>query len=225
MDLMNRVCHYKLDKSMNVFIDDILVYSKSENEHAIHLRQMLVLLRKEILYAKFSKCEFWLRQVQFLGHTISGDGISVDPAKIEAIQKWEQPKNPSNIRSFQGLAGYYRRFIKDFSKIAVPLTSLTRKDVKFEWDEAQDRAFQTLKEFLTDTPILALPEGSEDSVVYSDTYRLSLGCVLMQRGKVIAYASCQLKDYEKNYPIHDLKLAAVVFALKLWRHYLYGTKC
>ncbi|KAJ9548358.1 hypothetical protein OSB04_020901 [Centaurea solstitialis] len=225
MDLMNRVCRPMLDKSVIVFIDDILVYSKSEEEHATHLREILELLRKERLYAKFSKCEFWLRQVQFLGHVISGDGVSVDLTKIEAIQKWEQPKNPSEVRSFLGLAGYYRRFIRDFSKIAVPLTSLTRKDVKFEWTEAQDNAFQTLKDCLTNAPILALPEGSEDFVVYSDASLLGLGCVLMQRGKVIAYASRQLKEYEKKYPTHDLELAAVVFALKLWRHYLYGTKC
>ncbi|KAJ9557756.1 hypothetical protein OSB04_012370 [Centaurea solstitialis] len=225
MDMMNRVCRPMLDKSVIVFIDDILVYSKSEAEHATHLREMLELLRKEKLYAKFSKCEFWLRRVQFLGHVISGDGVSVEPSKIEAIQKWEQPKNASEIRSFLGLAGYYRRFIRDFSKIAVPLTSLTRKDVKFVWSEAQGDAFQTLKDCLTRAPILALPEGNDDFVVYSDASKLGLGCVLMQRGKVIAYASRQLKKYEKNYPTHDLELAAVVFALKLWRHYLYGTKC
>lgn len=225
MDMMNRVCRSMLDKSVIVFIDDILVYSKSESDHVKHLREMLETLRQERLYAKFSKCEFWLRQVQFLGHTISCDGVSVDPSKIEAIQKWEQPKNASEVRSFLGLAGYYRRFIRDFSKIAVPLTSLTRKDIKFEWGEAQESAFQALKRSLTDAPVLALPEGSDDFVVYSDASKFGLGCVLMQRGKVIAYASRQLKDYEKSYPTHDLELAAVVFALKLWRHYLYGTKC
>ncbi|KAJ9561903.1 hypothetical protein OSB04_007063 [Centaurea solstitialis] len=198
MDLMNRVCCPMLDKSVIVFIDDILVYSKSEEEHATHLREILELLRKERLYPKFSKYEFWLRQVQFLGHVISGDGVSVDSTKIEAIQKWEQPKNPSKVRSFLGLAGYYRRFIRDFSKDAMPLTSLTRKDVKFEWTEAQDKAFQTLKDCLTNAPILALPEGSEDFVVYSDASLLGLGCALMQRGKVIAYASRHLKEYEKK---------------------------
>ncbi|XP_024989207.1 uncharacterized protein LOC112523761 [Cynara cardunculus var. scolymus] len=178
-----------LDKSVIVFVDDILVYSKSETDHATHLRQMLELLRKELLYAKFSKCEFWLRQIQFLGHTVSDDGISMDPAKIEAVQKWEQPKNASEIRSFLGLAGYYRRFIWDFSKIAVPLTYLTCKDVKFAWTEDQEKAFQTSKDCLTHAPVLALPEGSEGFVVYSDASRLGLGCVLMQKGKVIAYAS------------------------------------
>ncbi|KAJ9537587.1 hypothetical protein OSB04_030320 [Centaurea solstitialis] len=225
MDMMNRVCRSMLDKFVIVFIDDILVYSKSEADHMKHLREMLETLRKERLYAKFSKCEFWLRQVQFLGHTISYDGVSVDPSKVEAVKNWEQPKNVSEIRSFLGLAGYYRRFIRDFSKIAVPLTSLTRKDVKFEWGEAQENAFQALKSCLTNAPVLALPEGSDDLVVYSDASKLGLGCVLMQQGKVIAYASRQLKDCEKNYPTHDLELAAVVFALKLWRHYLYGTKC
>ncbi|KAI3728470.1 hypothetical protein L6452_17107 [Arctium lappa] len=138
---------------------------------------------------------------------------------------WEPPTNPSEIRSFLGLAGYYRRFIQDYSKVATPLTSLTRKNVKFLWTDVQNQAFQTLKRKLCEAPILSLPEGSEDFVVYSDASKMGLGCVLMQRGKVIAYASRQLKEHEKNYPTHDLELAAVVFALKLWRHYLYGTKC
>ncbi|TLX68501.1 RNA-directed DNA polymerase, partial [Labilibacter sediminis] len=159
MDMMNRVCRPMLDKSVIVFIDDILVYSKTEDDHASHLRDVLEILREEKLYAKFSKCEFWLRQVQFLGHMVSGEGISVDPSKIEAIKSWEAPRNASEIRSFLGLAGYYRRFIQDFSKIAVPLTSLTRKDVKFEWGEAQERAFLVLKDCLTHAPVLSLPEG------------------------------------------------------------------
>ncbi|XP_024995868.1 uncharacterized protein LOC112529021 [Cynara cardunculus var. scolymus] len=172
MDMMNRVCRSMLDKSVIVFIDDILVYSKSEIDHITHLRQMLELLRKDKLYAKFPKCEFWLRKVQFLGHMISGEGISVDPFKIEAIQNWEQPKNASEIRSFLGLEGYYRRFIKDFSKISVPLTSLTFKAVKFVWNEEQEKAFQLLKPCLTNASILALPEGNDDFVVYSDASKL-----------------------------------------------------
>ncbi|KAF5816405.1 putative nucleotidyltransferase, Ribonuclease H [Helianthus annuus] len=225
MDLMNRVCKPMLDKSVIVFIDDILVYSKSEAEHANHLREVLETLRRERLYAKFSKCAFWLREVQFLGHVISADGVLVDPSKIEAVSKWNPPKNPSEIRSFLGLAGYYRRFIQDFSKIALPLTKLTQKKEKFIWGVDQERAFQTLKEKLTQAPVLTLPDGVEDMVVYSDASLSGLGCVLMQRGKVIAYASRQLKIHEKKYPTHDLELAAVVFALKIWRHYLYGVKC
>ncbi|KAI3771892.1 hypothetical protein L6452_03063 [Arctium lappa] len=225
MDLMNRVCRPFLDKSIIVFIDDILVYSKNEEEHEQHLREVLEVLRRERLYAKFSKCDFWLPEVQFLGHIVSKEGVKVDPAKIEAMTNWEPPKNPSEIRSFLGLAGYYRRFIQDFSKIASSLTILTRKNVKFVWTEKQEEAFRTLQKKLCEAPILSLPDGTEDFVVYSDASKMGLGCVLMQRGKVIAYASRQLKVHEVNYPTHDLELAAVVFALKLWRHYLYGTKC
>ncbi|KAI3704139.1 hypothetical protein L1987_74353 [Smallanthus sonchifolius] len=180
MDLMNRVCKPYLDKFVIVFIDDILIYSKTKADHEEHLRLVLDLLKKEQLYAKFSKCEFWLKEVQFLGHIVNDKGIHVDPAKIETVKNWNAPKTPTEVRSFLGLAGYYRRFISNFSKIAVPLTALTHK---------------------------------------------GLGCVLMQRGKVIAYASRQLKIHEKNYTTHDLELGAVVFALKIWRHYLYGTKC
>ncbi|KAJ9565224.1 hypothetical protein OSB04_001190 [Centaurea solstitialis] len=225
MDLMNRVCRPFLDKSVIVFIDDILVYSKNEAEHERHLREVLNVLRDEKLYANFSKCEFWLHKVQFLGHVVSRDGIKVDPAKIEVMMSWKSPTNPFEIRSFLGLAGYYRRFIQDFSKIASALTVLTKKNAKFLWTEKQEEAFQTLKKKLCQAPILSLPDGSEDFMVYSDASKMGLGCVLMQRGKVISYASRQLKDHERNYPVHDLELAAVVFALKLWRHYLYGTKC
>ncbi|KAI3706792.1 hypothetical protein L6452_24763 [Arctium lappa] len=225
MDLMNCVYRPFLDKSVIVFIDDILIYSKDESEHGKHLRYVLEVLRRDKLFAKFSKCEFWLQEVQFLRHVVSKDGVKVDLAKIDAMMSWESPTSPTEIRSFLVLAGYYRRFIQDFSKIATPLTSLTRKNVKFLWTDAQEQAFQTLKRKLCEAPILSLPEGSEDFVVFNDASKMGLGCVLMQRGKVIAYASRQLKDHEKNYPTHDLELAAVVFALKLWRHYLYGTKC
>ncbi|GJU89410.1 putative reverse transcriptase domain-containing protein [Tanacetum coccineum] len=164
-------------------------------------------------------------QVQFLGHVIDSEGIHVDPAKIEAIKDWASPKTPTEIRQFLGLAGYYRRFIEGFSKIARPMTKLTQKSVKFEWGEKAEAAFQLLKQKLCSAPILALPEGSENFVVYCDASHKGLGAVLMQREKVIAYASRQLKVHEKNYTTHDLELGAVVFALKMWRHYLYGTKC
>ncbi|GJU21922.1 putative reverse transcriptase domain-containing protein [Tanacetum coccineum] len=172
-----------------------------------------------------SKCEFWLSKVQFLSHVIDSEGIHVDPAKIEAIKDWASPKTPTEIRQFLGLAGYYRRFIEGFSKIARPMTKLTQKSVKFEWGEKAEAAFQLLKQKLCSAPILALPEGSENFVVYCDASHKGLGAVLMQREKVIAYASRQLKVHEKNYTTHDLELGAVVFALKMWRHYLYGTKC
>ncbi|GJW02033.1 putative reverse transcriptase domain-containing protein [Tanacetum coccineum] len=225
MDLMNRVCKPYLDKFMIIFIDDILIYSKSKEEHAEHLKLILELLKKEELYAKFSKCDFWLSRVQFLGHVIDSEGIHVDPAKIESIKDWASPKTPTEIRQFLGLAGYYRRFIEGFSKIAKPMTKLTQKNVKFDWSEKAEAAFQLLKQKLCSASILALPEGSENFVVYCDASRKGLGAVLMQREKVIAYASRQLKIHEKNYTTHDLELGAVVFALKIWRHYLYGTKC
>ncbi|KAJ0442506.1 putative nucleotidyltransferase, Ribonuclease H [Helianthus annuus] len=225
MDLMNRVCKPYLDKFVIMFIDDILMHSKTKEEHEQHLRAILELLKKEKLYAKFSKCEFWLREVQFLGHVVNGDGIHVDPTMIEAIKNWETSKMPTEIRQFLGLAGYYHRFIEDFSKIAQPLTSFTQKDKKYEWGDKQEEAFQLLKNKLCDAPILSLPEGTDDFMVYCDASRQGLGCVLMQRQKVIAYASRQLKVHGKNYTTHDLELGAVVFALKIWRHYLYGTRC
>ncbi|GJX83135.1 putative reverse transcriptase domain-containing protein [Tanacetum coccineum] len=160
------------------------------------------LLKKEKLYAK----------------------IHVDPSKIEAVKNWKAPRTPTEVRSFLGLAGYYRRFIENFSKIAKSLTILTQKSKTFEWGEEQELAFQTLKDKLCNVHVLALPDGPEDFVVYCDASGIGLGCVLMQRGKVIAYASRQLKIHEKNYTTHDLELGAVVFALKIWRHYLYGTK-
>ncbi|GKB30067.1 putative reverse transcriptase domain-containing protein [Tanacetum coccineum] len=225
MDLMNRVCKPYLDKFVIVFIDDILIYSKNKEEHEEHLKIILHLLKEEKLYAKFSKCDFWLDYVQFLGHVIDSKGVHVDPAKIEAIKNWAAPTTPTEVRQFLGLAGYYRRFIEGFSLIAKPLTKLTQKNKKYEWGEEEEEAFQMLKQKLCSAPILALPDGTEDFVVYCDASLKGYGAVLMQREKVIAYASRQLKTHEENYMTHDLELGAVVFALRLWRHYLYGTKC
>ncbi|GJU56251.1 putative reverse transcriptase domain-containing protein [Tanacetum coccineum] len=191
MDLMNRVCKPYLDKFVIVFIDDILICSRNKEEHADHLRIIPELLKKERLYAKFSKCDFWISIVQFLGHVIDSQGIHVDPAKIEAVKDWASPTTPTEICHFLGLFG----FIRDSSKK------------------------------LCEAPILALPEGNNDFVVYCDASLQGLGAVLMQREKVIAYASRQLKPHEENNTTHDLELGAVVFALKIWRHYLYGTKC
>ncbi|GJS94808.1 putative reverse transcriptase domain-containing protein [Tanacetum coccineum] len=215
MDLMNRVCKPYLDKFVIVFIDDILIYSKNKQEHEEHLKLILELLKKEELYAKFSKCEFWIPKVQFLGHVIDSEGIHVDPAKIESIKDWTSPKSPTEIRQFLGLVGYYRRFIEGFSKIAKPMTKLTQKKVKFVWGDKQEAAFQLLKQKLCSAPILALPEGSKDFIAYCDASKKGLGAVLMQREKVISYASRQLKIHEKNYTTHDLELGAVVFALKI----------
>ncbi|GJY00852.1 putative reverse transcriptase domain-containing protein [Tanacetum coccineum] len=165
-----------------------------------------------------------LREVQFLGHVINGNRIHVDPSKIEVVKNWKAPRTPFEVRSFLVLAGYYCRFIENFSKIAKSLTILTQKCKTFDWGKEQENAFQTLKDKLFNAPVLVLPDEPEDFVVYCDASGLGLGCVFIQKGKVIAYASRLLKIYEKNYMTHDLELGAVVFALKIWRHYLYGTK-
>ncbi|GJT17754.1 putative reverse transcriptase domain-containing protein [Tanacetum coccineum] len=183
-----------LDNFVIQYIDDILIYSKTWEEHEVHIGLVLELLKEEKLYAKFSKCEFKLREIC------------------------------TSVRSFLGSAWYYRRFIENFSKIAKPLTVLTKKSKTYNWGEKQENAFQTLKDKLCNVPVLALPDGPKDFVVCCNVSGLGLGYVLMQRGKVIAYASRQLKVHEKNYTTHDLELGAVVFALKIWRYYLYGTK-
>nr|GEV37993.1 putative reverse transcriptase domain-containing protein [Tanacetum cinerariifolium] len=206
MDLMNRVCKPYLDRFVNACIDDILIYSNNKKEHEGYLKLILKLLKEEELYAKFLKCEFWLSKVQFLCLVIDSEGIHADPAKIEAIKDWESPKTPTEIHQFLGLAGYYRRFIKGFSKIARPMTKLTQKSVKFDSGEKAEAAFQLLKQKLCSAPILALPEGIEKFMVYCDASHKGLGTVLMQKEKVIAYASRQLKVYEKNYTTHDLEL-------------------
>ncbi|KAK1631100.1 hypothetical protein QYE76_005415 [Lolium multiflorum] len=180
MNLMNKIFMNFLDKFVVVFIDDILVYSKSEEEHEQHLEIVLETLRQHKLYAKFSKCEFWLEEVGFLGHILSAGGIAVDPAKIKTVMEWKAPTTQTEVRAFLGLAGYYRRFVEDIAK-------------PFD--------------------------------VYCDASKTGLGCVLMQEGKVVSYLSRQLKQHEQNYPTHDLELAAVVLALKVWRHYLMGNRC
>ena len=189
MDLMNIVFRSFLDQFVIVFIDDILIYSRSPEGHATHLHWALQTLRKHGLYAKFSKCQFWLSEVSFLGHVVSAEGIQVDPIKVEAVMNWKQPKNPTKVRSFLGLACYYRRFIEGFSSIEVPLTRLTRKDIKFIWDDKCEKSFLVLKTKLTSAPILTLPTQGLEYVIYSDASRIGLSCVLMQQGKVISYGS------------------------------------
>jgi hypothetical protein len=181
-------------------------------------------LREERLFAKFKKCEFWLEEVSFLGHVVNKDGQAVDPAKVQAVVDWERPASVREIRSFLGLAGYYRRFIEGFSSLSGPLTALTRKTAPFVWCDKCEASFRELKHKLVTAPVLTLPMESVGYVVYTNALKKGLGGVLMQQGLVVAYASRQLKEHEKNYPTHDLELAAMVHALKIWRHYLYGEK-
>ncbi|KAK1691823.1 hypothetical protein QYE76_008520, partial [Lolium multiflorum] len=225
MNLMNKIFMNFLDKFVVVFIDDILIYSKSEEEHEQHLEVILETLRKHQLYAKFSKYEFWLEEVGFLGHILSAGGIAVDPAKIKTVTEWKAPTTQTEVRAFLRLAGYYRRFVEGFSSIARPMTQLLKKDKKFEWTDKCEESFQQLKSRLTSAPILIMPDITKPFDVYCDASKIGLGCVLMQEGKVISYLSRQLKQHEQNYPTHDLELAAVVLALKVWRHYLMGNRC
>ncbi|WVZ63500.1 hypothetical protein U9M48_013127 [Paspalum notatum var. saurae] len=225
MYMMNSVFMNELGEFVVVFIDDILIYSKSEEEHKEHLRIVLTRLREHKLYAKFNKCAFWLKEVSFLGHILSEKGVVVDPSKVKDVLNWKQPETVIEIRSFLALAGYYRRFIKNFSKIAKPMTSLTKKNAKYVWSSNCEEAFQTLKKLLTSAPVLAQPDVTKPFDVFCDASGNGLGCVLMQGWRVIAYASRQLRKHEANYPTHDLELAAVVHALKIWRHYLLGNTC
>jgi hypothetical protein len=223
--LMNSIFMPELDKFVVVFIDDILIYSKNEEEHAKHLRIVLTRLREHQLYAKFSKCAFWLEEIQFLGHVLSAKGIVVDPSKVKDILEWNSPTTVHQIQSFLGLARHYRRFIPDFSKIVKPITGLLKNDTKFNWSSKYNKAFGQLKVLLTTTPVLAQPDIEKPFDVYCEASGSGLECVIMQEGRVIAYASRQLRQHEEHYPTHDLELAAVVHALKIWRHYLLGNTC
>jgi hypothetical protein len=182
-------------------------------------------LRDNQLYAKFTKCDFWLDEVHFLGHIISKGGIAVDLAKVTAIMDWKTPSTVLEIRSFSGLAGYYLRFIEGFSKIAKPMTSLLEKGKEFKWTEECQESFDQLRSKLMAAPVLIMADLQKNFDIYCDASRQGLGCVLMQEGHVIAYVSRQLRKHELNYPTHDLELAAVVHALKIWRHYIMGSKC
>lgn len=225
MNMMNKVFMEYLDKFVVVFIDNILIYSKDEKEHENHLRLVLEKLREHQLYAKFSKCEFWMKEVEFLGHVVTAAKVAVDPKKVSTVINWQPPKTVTQVRSFLGMAGYYRRFIEGFSKVARPLTQLLKKEKKFMWTSECQRSFEALKKSLTSAPVLVLPDIHKGFDIYYDASRTGLGCVLMQEGKVVAYALRQLRPHEENYPTHDLELAAVVHALKIWRHYLIGNRC
>jgi hypothetical protein len=184
------------------------------------LRLVLENCRTNQLYAKFCKCEFWLTEVVFLSHVISAEGVSVDPGKVKDVLNWKPPTDISEIHSFLGLASYYHRFIQDFSKIAKPMTRLLEKVKVFKWTQNCQDSFQELKNHLTTAPVLVSPDLSKKFNIYCNASRQGLGCVLMQDGHVVSYTSCQLRKHVENYPTHDLELAAVIHALKIWRHYL-----
>eukprot|EP00253_Pinus_taeda_P015939 PITA_15939 len=224
MCLMNGIFHPYLDQFVLIFIDDILIYSRTIEEHHEHLRMVLQTLREHQLYAKFSKCDFFKEEIQYLGHVISKDGIVVGPEKIKAIMDWPVPKDVADVRSFMGLAGYYRRFVEGFSKVAFPITSLQKKGRAFEWTLNCQKSFEQLKHLLTTAPILSIADPHKDYVVCTDASKEGLGGVLMQEDRVIAYESRKLKEHEQKYSAYDLELAVVIHALKMWRHYLMGRK-
>ena len=212
---MNRIFRPYLDKFVIVFIDDILIYSRTKEEHEEHLRVVLEILREKKFYAKLSKCEFWMEKVKLLGHVVSQGGNAVDPNKIEAVMNWKRPTILTEIRSFLGLAGYYHTFLKGFSQISLPLIKLTRKSAPFVWTAECEKSFQELKEKLTSTLVLVLPDLSGPFEVYYDASKRGLGCVLMQNQNIVAYASRQLKPHKVNYLTRDLELAVIVVTLKM----------
>jgi hypothetical protein len=181
-------------------------------------------LREHQLYAKFNKCDFFQKKIHYLGHVLSKEGVALDPDKIRSIMEWPTPKDVSDIRSFMGLEGYYRRFIKGFSKIGCPITALQKKGAKFTWTEKCEERFQTLKHLLTHAPVLKIDDPEADFLVCTYVCKEGLRGVLMQGGSVVSYESQKLNEHEVNYVTHDLELVSIVHALKIWRHYLLGRK-
>lgn len=224
MSLIHGIFQPYLDKFLLIFIDYILIYSKNQEEHKEHLRIVLQTLRENHLYAKFSKCDFFKDQIQYLGHVILADGIVVDLEKIKTIMEWTAPKNVVDIRSFLGLDRYYHRFIEGFSKSTFPMTSLQKKGHAFQWTVECQQSFERLKHLLTTTPMIKVADPEKSFVVFKDGSKEGVGGVLTQEGKVIAYESQKLKEYEQQYSSYDLGLTVVVHALKLWQHYLLGKK-
>ena len=228
MHLMHQTFRKQLDNFVLVFLDDILIFSKTLEEHEKHVEEVLSILRKEKLYAKESKCEMFQGEVEFLGHRVGHKGIRMMEDKVEAIKEWPTPVKVTDVRSFLGTAGYYHKFIKDFSGLALPLTHLTKNDVKFEWGQKQQEAFDSIKAAISTAPVLALPDPSLPFIVHTDASEFAIGAVLMQdQGKgeqPIAFLSKKMLDAETRYPVHEQELLAIIHALNSWRHYLSGTK-
>jgi len=220
--LMHNILKPHLDIFVLVYIDDILIFSKSLEEHLQHLRQIFNILRKHKLYAKLEKCEFLKDELDYLGFLIGKHGIKTQPRKIEAINNWPTPKTQTNIRAFLGITGYYRKFIKDYANIASPLSNLLHKGTAIIWDDACEQAFQTLKQQLTQSPILAIANPEKPYTVTTDASDLAIGGILSQEGHPIAFYSRKLSPAEQNYPVHEKEELAIVNALREWRRYLEG---
>ena len=227
MRLMHDVFMPYLDEFVIIYLDDICIYSKSEEEHEEHLRKVLELLRKHQLYAKPSKCAFGVQEIEFLGHIVSDKGISMDPAKVRVVVEWPDLTNAKEVLQFKGLVGFYKRFIKNFSEKAAPLSALTG-DVPFVWGAAEKESFAALKEAITTAPVLAAPDFTKPFTVTTDASKVALGAVLTQGTKsehrVVAFESRKLKPTETRYENHDRELLAIIHALVKWRHYLHGSR-
>uniref|UniRef100_A0A2N9GL02 Reverse transcriptase n=1 Tax=Fagus sylvatica TaxID=28930 RepID=A0A2N9GL02_FAGSY len=221
MRLMNHVLRAFIGKFVVVYFDDILVYSKDLNEHIEHLRYVFDVLKCEKLYANFKKCNFCMEKVVFLGYVVTTTGIEVDEEKVKAIKEWPTPKSITEVRSFHGLASFYRRFVKDFSTLAAPLTEIIKKNVGFHWGADQDNAFATIKERLCSAPVLALPNFNKTFEIECDASGIGIGAVLMQDRRPIAFFSEKLSGASLKYPTYDKELYALVRALETWQHYLW----
>src|SRR5947207_13452421 len=221
MRLMNEVLRAFIGKFVVVYFDDILIYSKSHAEHIDHLRAVFDALRVARLFANLGKCIFCTNRVAFLGYVVTPQGIAVDDSKIEAIKSWPVPETITKVRSFLGLAGFYRCFVRDFSTIAAPLHELTKKGVSFYWGPAQEQAFELLKDKLTHAPLLQLPDFGKTFELECDASGVGLGGVLMQEGKLVAYFSEKLSGPVLNYSTYDKELYALVRSLETWQHYLW----
>ena len=229
MQLMNDTFRDMLDKSVLVFLDDILIFSRTKEEHEQHVRQVFERLREQKLYAKRSKCEFFRDEVEFLGHRIGANGLSVSQDKISAVRDWPAPKNVSEVRSFLGLAGFYRRFVKDFSKVALPITELTKeKTVPWEWGPRQSEAVAALKPALCTAPVLLIPDPSRPYTLNCDACMYAVGATLQQDHgnglQPVAFRSKKLSPAEINYDTREKEFLALVDACSYWRHYLHGTQ-
>jgi hypothetical protein len=221
MHLMNYVLRPFIGKFVVVYFDDILIYNKSLDEHVEHIKCVLAILRKECLFANLAKCTFCTDKVVFLGFVVSAQGVEVDEEKIKVVREWLPPQNVRKVRSFLGLAGFYCRFVKDFSTIATPINELTKKDVQFHWGAGQAKAFNKLKTTLTTAPLLALPDFGKPFEIECDASGVGIGGVLMQEGRPIAYFSEKLSDPTLNYFVYDKELYALVRSLETWQHYLF----
>lgn len=222
MTLMNDVFREELDSCVIIYLDDILVFSKTVEQHKSHLDQVLRKLRENKLYAKLSKCEFFRSELGFLGHVISQEGVAVDPAKVKSIIDWPPLTCVNDIQSFLGLVNYYRRFIPDLAKTAAPLTELLKKENPFIWSSTQETAFKNLKNALTNAPVLTIFDPDKEVSVHTDASQFAIGAVLVQEDKPVAFESRKLSSAEINYPVHEKEQLAVVHALQKWRVYLHS---